>query len=300
MTETGQAFDHPLARSLALSGDAPADRISLRDYVRKVEIGAFQVERGVTQTLRFNVVVEVAPPDTGPEDDVDRILSYDRVSEAIDSALAAGRLNLLETLAEHIATRILAEPLAARVFVRIEKLDRGPWVLGVEIMRDRPTAAATATPPPAPLFLHLGTDAQKASHLIGWLAQCSAAAPVVISAAPATDRPRAATTAAQLRIDLLAMEQAAWSLSALVPGLDVVATRTELDWALRRARACLWAPSKLILDTPAAPITVGESGLEVANWLARDLHSPLRLLVAATGAAGWDRHDPTAPQLPVP
>ena len=36
-----------------------------------------------------------------------------------------------------VADRILLEPQAMRVFVRIEKLDRGPGALGVEIVRAR-------------------------------------------------------------------------------------------------------------------------------------------------------------------
>ena len=124
--ETRLAFAHPAARAEALAGPEPRDRISLRDHIVEVEIGAFQAERGVTQRLAFNVVVEVEPL-TGPvDDDVDRILSYDRVTEAIAAERAAERLNLLETLAERVADRILVEPQATKVFVRIEKLDRGP------------------------------------------------------------------------------------------------------------------------------------------------------------------------------
>ena len=131
------AFAHPSERAIATEGDAPRDRISLRDHVRDVEIGAFQAERGHTQRIRFDVVVEVMPFTAPLDDDVDRILSYDRVSEAISTELAAERVNLLETLAERIAERILLEPQAMRAFVRIEKLDRGPGALGVEIVRSR-------------------------------------------------------------------------------------------------------------------------------------------------------------------
>ena len=78
--------------------DAPdADRISLRDFPVDVEIGAFEVERGTTQRLRFSVVVSVAPPDADVGDDVDRILSYDTIADAIRAELAAERLSLLET-----------------------------------------------------------------------------------------------------------------------------------------------------------------------------------------------------------
>jgi len=51
--------------------------------VVEADIGAFQHERGVPQRLRFDVVVEVRP-EAGPlDDDVDRILSYEKIIEAI-------------------------------------------------------------------------------------------------------------------------------------------------------------------------------------------------------------------------
>lgn len=59
------------------------DRISLRNHVVTADIGAFEIERGAAQRLRFDVVVEVAPA-APVGDDVDRILSYDRIAEAID------------------------------------------------------------------------------------------------------------------------------------------------------------------------------------------------------------------------
>nr|BEI32143.1 dihydroneopterin aldolase [Shimia sp.] len=99
------------------------------------------------QRVCFNVVVEVRPLSGAVEDDVDRILSYDRVTEAIAHELAAERLNLLETLAERVAERILHEPQAMRVFVRIEKLDRGPGALGVEIVRSRKASLAPSKRP---------------------------------------------------------------------------------------------------------------------------------------------------------
>ena len=132
------AFAATEARADALADRPPRDRIALRDHIVEVEIGAFQAERGITQHIRFNVVVEVNPPDAPLDDDVDRILSYDTITEAIAFELAEERLNLLETLAERVADRILLAPQAHRVFVRIEKLDRGPGALGVEIVRTHP------------------------------------------------------------------------------------------------------------------------------------------------------------------
>ena len=129
------AFSHPVERSRSNFSATELDRISLRDHIVEVEIVAFQSERGTTQRICFNVVVEVKPFHQVIDDDVDKILSYDKVTEAISDEVFAERVNLLETLAERIADRVLNEPQAHRVFVRIEKLDRGPGALGVEIVR---------------------------------------------------------------------------------------------------------------------------------------------------------------------
>ena len=52
------AFGNLLSRAQTSSPE-PYDRISVRDHIIEVEIGAFQTERGNTQRIRFNVVVEV-------------------------------------------------------------------------------------------------------------------------------------------------------------------------------------------------------------------------------------------------
>ncbi|HHX89134.1 MAG TPA: dihydroneopterin aldolase, partial [Paracoccus sp.] len=168
-TDIRLAFAPPEARAEATAPTDPRDRIALRDYPVEADIGAFQTERGQIQRLLFNVVVEVAPPLRPLEDDVDRILSYDRITEAIADELAAERLNLLETLAERVAERILAEPRAMRVFVRVEKLDRGPGALGVEIVRSRAAdpvrPAGGGEEAPEPLVIYLDDAAIAAPDL---------------------------------------------------------------------------------------------------------------------------------------
>ncbi|HBT02396.1 MAG TPA: diguanylate cyclase, partial [Citreicella sp.] len=56
-------------------------------------------------------------------------------------------------------------------------------------------------------------------------------------------RPQAGHPLAQRRVDLLAIEQNGWRLAARDPRAKVVATRTELDWAMRNGQISLWAPS---------------------------------------------------------
>lgn len=273
-TDIRLAFAHPEERAEATASADPRDRISLRDHVVAVEIGAFQAERGTTQRIRFNVVVEVRPHPAPIDDDVDRILSYDRITEAIAAELGAARLNLLETLAAHVAERILSEPQAMRVFVRVEKLDRGPGALGVEIVRARaeaPLRAVQADGSEAalhPLVVFLDNAAIAAPDLPARLTALEARGlPLILTVGlPPVPAPRSAAKAAQRRIDLLAIEQNAWVLAGRDRRCVVVASRTEIDWAMKHGQTVVWAPSKLVLDAVDGP--GAHDPVALSLWLA--------------------------------
>ena len=278
--EIALAFEHPDARSRATGGGHPLDRISLRDHIVEVEIGAFQQERGTTQRICFNIVVEVRPLETRIDDDVDRILSYDKVTEAIATELAAERLNLLETLAERIAERILLEPQAERVFVRIEKLDRGPGALGVEIVRSKDDPVVFTAPPdpeegPHPQVVFLSNPAIASPHLRGWLDQLEAgSAPVLLCVGPPDlDLPETDHALTQRRIDLLSIEQNAWVLAARDDRCVVVETRTELDWAMKHGQISVWAPSKVVLDAVDGPSVKRGDAVALALWFAGEMQA---------------------------
>ena len=130
MNTISTVFDELEARVESEKFNSSLDRITIRDYIKEVEIGAFQVERDLTQRLKFNVVVEVSAATSSISDDVDDILSYDMIIEAIDEQLDFERLNLLETLAERVSKQILSHKQAERVFIRIEK-----WFQSVNDLR---------------------------------------------------------------------------------------------------------------------------------------------------------------------
>jgi dihydroneopterin aldolase len=282
--EIRMAFAHPSERAEA-SATQPCDRISLRDYVVEVEIGAFQQERGHLQRVRFNVVVEVTP--LGPiDDDVDRILSYDKVTEAIGIELQAERLNLLETLAARVAERILHEPQALRVFVRIEKLDRGPFSLGVEIVRakgEEASAGQVHEEPPHPRVVYLSNAAIEAPKLGGWIDALAAdAAPLIICVgASEVAAPQTGNALAQRRVDLLAIEQNAWILAARDKRCMVVGTRTELDWAMKNGQVCVWAPSKIVLDAVDGPSASPRDAMALVAWFAGQMQAAELLVIGA-------------------
>jgi dihydroneopterin aldolase len=49
----------------------------------------------------------------------------------------------------------------------------------------------------------------------------------------------------------------------------VVATRTEIDWAIKRGQSVVWAPSKLVLDAVDGP--KGSEPVSLALWLAETM-----------------------------
>ncbi len=117
------------------------DRVFVRDLTLPVAIGAYDFEHGHTQRVRFNVNVDVRRLGAQAEDMRD-VFSYDLVVDAIKLILSRGHVALVETLAEQIASALLAHAAVVAVEVRVEKLDVIDGCVGVEIKRER--AAETA------------------------------------------------------------------------------------------------------------------------------------------------------------
>lgn len=238
------------------------DRIHLRDHVVEAEIGAFQSERGRTQRLRFNIDTALSRSVAGVDDQVDRILSYDVLTDAIRDGLAHRRYDLLETLAERIAAQILLHPMAAEVTITVEKLDRGPGALGITLVRRQGRVTATATAAPQPVLFF------------------GAPATVPPGAAIVPDAPRLPVPQGgdARRIALLALDQAAWALAGRL-GLTVADSLTELAWAAQHGIAVVWAPARMVADVPNVPADPHE----LAFWLADRLDAPFLLWALPAG-----------------
>jgi dihydroneopterin aldolase len=115
----------------------PLDKIFVRELVLPVAIGVYDEEQGVTQKVSFSVEADIAPEVKATADDIAQVPSYDDIVKGIRAIVEAGHINLSETLAERVAAMCLREPRIVRVKVRIEKLERGPAAVGVEIVRQR-------------------------------------------------------------------------------------------------------------------------------------------------------------------
>ena len=107
---------------------------------------------------------------------------------------------------------------------------------------------------------------------------------------PDLPRPQTGHKPTQRRVDLLAIEQNAWALAARDPRCVVVATRTEIDWNIKRGQMIVWAPSKLVLDAVDGPHDRAPVGL--ALWLAE-------LMVAERLVVHGDVTLPAGSRVPV-
>ena len=114
-----------------------ADRIFVRGLVLPIAIGVYDEEQGITQKVRFTIEASVAGGVSPKGDHIDEVPSYDDLVGAVKSVVAAGHINLVETLAARIAERCLDDKRIVSVLVRVEKLERGPEAVGVEIVRPR-------------------------------------------------------------------------------------------------------------------------------------------------------------------
>ena len=113
------------------------DRVFMHDLVLDVEIGVYTHEKGVTQRVRFSVDVDLIPAVHALNDDIRQAFDYDTIIKGIKTIIARGHINLVETLAEEVAMLCLAHPRAQSVRVMIEKLDKEPGAVGIEIVRGK-------------------------------------------------------------------------------------------------------------------------------------------------------------------
>ena len=116
--------------------------VFVRDLIVDAHIGVHTHERGTTQKVRINIDLSVPEPSTPLPDELEAVVCYEAIVRRIEAIVSAGHLNLVETLAERIATMCLEEQRVSAVRVRIEKLEAIPSAasVGVEIERLRPAA----------------------------------------------------------------------------------------------------------------------------------------------------------------
>jgi dihydroneopterin aldolase len=116
----------------------------VRDLTLAASIGVYAHEHEVRQRVRINL--DLAVIDDGAaktsraavgEDQLARVVDYEAIVTRTRALVAAGHVQLVETLAERLAETCLTDPRVVSVRVRVEKLDvfTDAASVGVEIER---------------------------------------------------------------------------------------------------------------------------------------------------------------------
>jgi len=126
---------HPLVWSREDERDVRC--LFIRDLVIPAHIGVYAQEQGRAQKLRFDLTVTLQPPFEW-HDRLDNVLDYDGLRQGILDIVAAGHINLLETLAERILKLSFGYIQVQAVELRISKLEaHRDCVVGYETRRRR-------------------------------------------------------------------------------------------------------------------------------------------------------------------
>ena len=278
MNDLDEAFLYPVDRSLATAGSKMLDRISVRDYIVNVEIGAFRVEHGVKQKIKVNVVLEILPNNAFETDNVDKVISYDTLVESIDYQFYSERVNLLETVAERIAQSCLEDARAVRVFVRIEKLERITGGLGVEIVRENIQGLRKLQNPtykkskikPSLKILNVPKEYVNQRLVNGLINKINRleAKYILILSQDSESKAFQFENLNDFYASLLEMDQSAWLFAKYNEKFLVVDSRTELDWAIKNDRIPIWAPYNMYSKVVNPPKKYFSAPLYLGCWLA--------------------------------
>lgn len=129
------------------SAEAGLRHVFLRDLVLEASIGVHPHEHGARQRVRINVDLGVAESAGPATDRLEHVVDYEAVANRVREVAMARHINLVETLAERIASVCLVDERVVLARIRVEKLDvfKDVASVGVEVER----WGSAHCPPPA-------------------------------------------------------------------------------------------------------------------------------------------------------
>ena len=121
------------------SGAARLRHVFVKDLEIKALLGIYPKEKTTPQRIIVNIDLSVKEGDDPASDDIKNVVSYEIVVKKVETIVAQGHVNLVETLAELIAIACLKDKRVMAARVRIEKPDviKNARSVGVEIERVR-------------------------------------------------------------------------------------------------------------------------------------------------------------------
>ena len=113
------------------------DIIFIEEMRAETWIGIYPREKAMPQTEEISLHIGVSTASAGASDDIRDTVDYAVVTERLRRHLANNHFNLLEKLAEHVATFLLEEFAAQWVRVSVAKLGMMPGVRRVGVIIER-------------------------------------------------------------------------------------------------------------------------------------------------------------------
>jgi len=118
------------------------DLVSVRDLAIAAVIGVHDWEREIEQTLLVSVEMAADVRTAAASDNLADALDYSAVAEAVAAVLREGRFRLIETAAERVAERLLADFRLPWLRLELRKpitSAPGPYTAAITIERTRET-----------------------------------------------------------------------------------------------------------------------------------------------------------------
>jgi dihydroneopterin aldolase len=265
------------------------DQILVKDFVKSIEIGAYQSERGCKQKVRFDVALDIEQNNLMSQDNLEDVLSYELIVEAINQELETKRFNLLESLAERIAVRCLEPDKVRRAIVEIQKLDRIPGRLGIRIVRekkqrknfDRIEEHGLPNFRSNLVVVHIPNSLVKENKIRPWLKKFfQVPQAFLIFVDRLFESPKLDTQKdISKRINMLSLDQNAWFFSDFDKRLSVVSDITELVSSVRNNQVCVCSPSNFILNSSSKIPDYENSTRGLAIWFANEFGLNRRICI---------------------
>jgi 7,8-dihydroneopterin aldolase/epimerase/oxygenase len=112
------------------------DTVSIRDLRVSAIIGVYDWERETEQTLVFSVDMAADTAKAAASDDIGDALDYSAVAQTVRDVVTDGKFQLIETAAERVAGRLLADYRLGWVRVEVAKpLPREGYTAAITVER---------------------------------------------------------------------------------------------------------------------------------------------------------------------
>jgi dihydroneopterin aldolase len=114
------------------------DIVSIRDLSVEAVIGVYDWERETEQVLTFAVDMAADVAKAAASDDIADALDYSAVAKTVRTVVSEGRFQLIETAAERVAQRLVADhnlswirvevvkPVGTEGYTAVIGIERGP------------------------------------------------------------------------------------------------------------------------------------------------------------------------------